>query len=75
MLGDAKPYFTLIAESPNRDEIERVAAEYERKHPGEKVVIDCWRDHVHQTRTDIGTWRARVKIPVKRSLFQKLIGR
>ena len=75
MLGAAKPYFTLIAESLNRDEVERAAADYERKHPGEKVVIDRFNDHIHHARTDIGMWRARVKIPVKRSLLQKLIGR
>ena len=44
MLGNAKPYFTLIAQSPNRAEIEQAAASYEKSHPGTKVVIDHWRD-------------------------------
>lgn len=75
MLGNAKPYFTLIKQSSNREEVERAAAEYEKKHPGEKAVIDCWRDHLQQVHTDQGIWRARVKIPDKRTFFQKILGR
>ena len=74
MLGAAKPFFTLITESPNREVVERAAADYEKKHPGEKVVIDCFKDHIHQARMDMCVWRARVRVPDTRSFLQKLIG-
>src|SRR5438105_1634482 len=62
VLGNAKPYFTLIAQSPNRAEIEQAAASYEKSHPGTKVVIDHWRDHLTHLDNEGGLWRARVRI-------------
>ncbi len=71
MLGEAKPYFTLIAQSANLAEVEAAAAVYEKAHYGVKVVIDRYRDYLEQTE-DIGLWRARVWITIKRSWWQRL---
>jgi hypothetical protein len=63
MLGTAKPYFTLIAQSSDRKEVERAAADYEKQHPGSKVIIDNWKDHLqHSDSNQAGIWRARVRI-------------
>ncbi|MEW6734410.1 MAG: hypothetical protein AB1489_23995 [Acidobacteriota bacterium] len=72
MLGNAKPYFTLIAQSPDRHEVEQAAAAYEQTHPGSKVIIDNWKDHLQHTDSKVaGIWRARVRVGKPRSLLQR----
>jgi hypothetical protein len=71
MLGQAKPYFTLIAESENREEVERAAASYKQKNPQADVVIDSWRDHIHHIDYK-PIWRARARVVEERSFLQKL---
>jgi hypothetical protein len=72
MLGQAKPYFTLILQSADRAEVDQAAAEYKRKHPGAEVVIDSWRDHINHL-SDKPLWRARAKITEQRNLIQQII--
>jgi hypothetical protein len=73
MLGQAKPFFTLIKESADRAEVERAAADYKKKNPNADVVIDSWRDHIHHVDHD-PIWRARAKVVRERSLIQKILG-
>lgn len=70
MLGTAKPCFTLIAQSPNRIDIDNAAAAYEKLHPKIKVIIDRWKDFLDD---GPGLWRARVWITVERSWWQRLL--
>ncbi|MBI4853980.1 MAG: hypothetical protein HY819_19455 [Acidobacteria bacterium] len=72
MLGQAKPYFTLILQSEDRAEVEKAAQEYKKNNAGAEVVIDSWRDHINHL-TDKPLWRARAKIIEKRSLIQQII--
>ncbi len=75
MLGQAKPFFTLIAEAEDRAEVDRAANEYKRTHPGAEVVVDRWKDHLHHTQNqdqDHGVWRARARIVRDRSLLEKI---
>ncbi|KAF0247459.1 MAG: hypothetical protein FD167_3140 [bacterium] len=70
MLGNAKPYFTLIAQSPNRVEVEAAAAAYEKLNPKMRVIIDRWKDYLDDTP---GLWRARVWLTVERSRWQRFL--
>ena len=70
MLGAAKPYFTLIAQSPDLVEVQQAVAAYEKLHPKVKVVIDRWKDFLDD---EPGLWRARVQITVKRTWWQHLL--
>lgn len=70
MLGAAKPYFTLIAQSHDRAEVEKIAQAYEKLHPNKKVVIDRWKAYLDN---DPGLWRARVQIVIERSWWQHLL--
>lgn len=70
MLGTAKPCFTLIAQSLNRDEVEDAAKAYEKLHPKVKVVIDRWKDFLDDSP---GLWRARVWITIERSWWQRFL--
>jgi hypothetical protein len=72
MLGQAKPYFTLILQSEDRAQVDKAATEYKKKNPGAEVVIDSWRDHINHL-TDKPLWRARVKIVEQRSLVQQIL--
>lgn len=72
MLGQAKPYFTLILQSENRDEVEKAAKDYKKQNAGAEVVIDSWRDHINHL-TDKPLWRARAKIVEKRNLIQQIM--
>lgn len=72
MLGEAKKYFTLIAQSVNRAEVEQAGAAYTKTHPSDKVIIDHWNSYYDQS-TDIGFWRARAWITIKRSPWQRFL--
>ncbi len=72
MLGQAKPYFTLILQSEDRGEVERAAEDHKRKNPGAEVFIDSWRDHISHL-SDKPLWRARAKIKEQRNLIQEII--
>ncbi len=72
MLGQAKPYFTLILQSENRAEVEKAAQEYKKHHVGAEVVVDSWRDHINHL-TDKPLWRARAKIVKQRNLIEQII--
>lgn len=72
MLGQAKPYFTLILQSQDRAEVEKAAEDYKRKNAGAEVVIDSWRDHINHL-TDKPLWRARAKIVEQRTLLQQIL--
>lgn len=71
MLGQAKPYFTLIHESTDRAEVERAAEDYKRKNSGAQVVIDSWRDHIHHI-DHPPIWRARARVFEQKSLLYRL---
>lgn len=73
-MGAPRPTFFLIKQSPDRAEVERAAEEYQRQHPGHKVVIDTWKDLLLHNSANPGVWRARVwKTEEERSLIGKLI--
>lgn len=70
MLGQAKPYFTLVKESSDRAEVERAAEDYKRQHPGVEVVVDSWRDHISHNSPE-AIWRARARIIEQRSFLAR----
>jgi hypothetical protein len=72
MLGQAKPYFTLILQSEDRTAVEKAAQDYKKQNVGAEVVIDSWRDHINHL-SDKPLWRARAKIVEKRSLIEQII--
>jgi hypothetical protein len=72
MLGQTKKYFTLIAQSVTRADVEKSATAYETAHPGVKVVIDHWKGFYDRPE-DLGLWRARVWITIKRSWLQHFL--
>ncbi|MCS6885878.1 MAG: hypothetical protein RMM17_09675 [Acidobacteriota bacterium] len=73
-MGAPRPQFTLICQSPNKEEVEKAAAEYQAKHPGHKVYIDSWKDLLTHDNNSPGIWRARVwKTPEDRSLLDRLL--
>lgn len=72
MLGQAKKYFTLIAQSADRAEVEQMASTYEKAHPGVHVIIDQLKTYFDPTEK-VGLWRARAWITIKRSLWQHFL--